>query len=138
MHRIFYTPRFGRILDKAGYVRFRCWRLYGEAGLARRPAAVWLYRETLTVEFADQPIAQYSVAYQPGDTILETARRGGIAAPYSCEAGNCATCMALLRDGTATMRANNALTEDEIEEGWVLTCQALPKGRSVTVEYEAL
>ena len=80
----------------------------------------------------------HSVAYQPGDTILETARRGGIAAPYSCEAGNCATCMALLRDGTATMRANNALTEDEIEEGWVLTCQALPKGRSVTVEYEAL
>ena len=56
---------FGRLLDKAGYVRFRCWRLYGEAGLARRPAAVWLYRATLTVEFADQPLAQYSVAYQP-------------------------------------------------------------------------
>ena len=65
LHRIFYATRFGRLLDKAGYVRFRCWRLYGEAGLARRPAAVWLYRETLTVEFADQPIAQYSVAYQP-------------------------------------------------------------------------
>jgi transposase InsO family protein len=70
LHRIFYATRFGRVLDKAGYLRFRCWRLYGEAGLARYPAAVWLYRETLTVEFADQPIAQYSVAYQPDHTHL--------------------------------------------------------------------
>jgi hypothetical protein len=46
--------------------------------------------------------------------------------------------MALLREGTATMRVNNALTEDEVEEGWVLTCQSLPKGPTVTVEYEAL
>jgi ferredoxin len=79
-----------------------------------------------------------TIAYRPGDTILETARRGGLHAPYSCEAGNCATCMAILREGTATMRANNALTDDEVEEGWVLTCQALPHGPTVTVEYEAL
>lgn len=70
LHRIFYSTRFGRVLDKAGYLRFRCWRLYGEAGLARRRAAVWLYRETLTVEFADQPLAHYSVAYQPDHTHL--------------------------------------------------------------------
>lgn len=38
--------------------------------MARRPTAVWLYRETLTVEFADQPIAQYSVTYQPDHTHL--------------------------------------------------------------------
>jgi ferredoxin len=69
--------------------------------------------------------------------VLETARRGGLQAPFSCEAGNCATCMAILREGSATMRANNALTPDEVDEGWILTCQALPRGRSVTVEYEA-
>jgi 3-ketosteroid 9alpha-monooxygenase subunit B len=79
-----------------------------------------------------------TVTYQPGDTVLETARRGGLAPPYSCEAGNCATCMAILRDGEATMRANTALEPDEVEEGWILTCQALPRGRAVTVEYEAL
>jgi 3-ketosteroid 9alpha-monooxygenase subunit B len=78
------------------------------------------------------------VAYQAGDTVLETARRGGLRPPFSCEAGNCATCMALLHEGSATMRANNALTPDEVEEGWVLTCQALPQGRTVTVEYESL
>jgi hypothetical protein len=35
------------------------------------------------------------------------------------------------------MRTNNALTPDEVDEGWVLTCQALPQGRQVTVEYES-
>ena len=48
------------------------------------------------------------VAYQPGDTLLETARRGGLRPPFSCEAGNCATCMAFLKEGSVTMRANNA------------------------------
>ena len=46
--------------------------------------------------------------------------------------------MALLREGSAAMRVNNALTPDEVEEGWILTCQSLPSGSAVTVEYEAL
>ena len=80
---------------------------------------------------------RHTVAYQPGDTLLETARRGALAAPYSCEAGNCATCMALMCEGSATMRVNNALTPEEVAEGWVLTCQAIPEGSTVTVEYES-
>jgi ferredoxin-NADP reductase len=79
-----------------------------------------------------------SVKYREGDTVLETARRGGLQPPFSCEAGNCATCMAFLREGSAAMRANNALTPDEVGEGWILTCQALPVGHAVTVEYEPL
>ncbi len=78
------------------------------------------------------------IRYQPGDTLLETARRGGLRPPFSCEAGNCATCMAFLQEGSARMRANNALTPEEVEEGWVLTCQSLPLGTAVTVEYEAM
>jgi 3-ketosteroid 9alpha-monooxygenase subunit B len=79
-----------------------------------------------------------SVPYQPGATILETARRGGLRPPFSCEAGNCATCMAMLREGTVRMRANNALTPEEVAEGWILTCQSLPTAPVVTVEYEAM
>jgi ferredoxin len=78
------------------------------------------------------------VPYKPGDTVLETARRGGLRPPFSCEAGNCATCMAFLREGSVTMRANNALTPEEVEEGWILTCQSVPSGATVVVEYEAL
>jgi ferredoxin-NADP reductase len=78
------------------------------------------------------------IDYHARDTVLETARRGGLRPPFSCEAGNCATCMAFLKSGTVTMRANNALTDEEVAEGWILTCQSLPSGQDVVVEYEAL
>ena len=78
------------------------------------------------------------IDYHARDTMLETARRGGLRPPFSCEAGNCATCMAFLKSGSVTMRANNALTDDEVAEGWILTCQSLPSGQDVVVEYEAL
>lgn len=73
--------------------------------------------------------------YQAGTTILQTARQLGMSPPFSCEAGSCATCMARVLEGTASMHANNALTADEVEEGWVLTCQALPTSPLVHVAY---
>jgi 3-ketosteroid 9alpha-monooxygenase subunit B len=91
--------------------------------------------EEVTVTLGGKTVV---VRYQPGDTLLETARRGGLRPPFSCEAGNCATCMAFLKEGSVRMRANNALTREEVEEGWILTCQGLPSGRTVTVEYEAM
>ncbi len=78
------------------------------------------------------------VDYHAGDTLLDTARRGGLRPPFSCEAGNCATCMAFLKEGSVRMRANNALSPQEVEEGWVLTCQSVPTAASITVEYEAM
>ena len=75
-----------------------------------------------------------TVPLNPKETLLESARRGGLVPPYSCEAGNCGTCMALLTEGTATMRANDALDPDEVEEGYVLTCQGVPDC-TVTVDY---
>ncbi|WP_306320061.1 MULTISPECIES: ferredoxin--NADP reductase [unclassified Streptomyces] len=79
-----------------------------------------------------------TITHRPGETLLQSARRAGFAPPFSCEAGNCATCMAVLREGTATMRANDALMDDEVAEGYVLTCQAIPDedAPSVVVEYE--
>jgi 3-ketosteroid 9alpha-monooxygenase subunit B len=71
-----------------------------------------------------------------GETLLESARRAGMSPPFSCEAGNCGTCMARLSEGSATMRVNDALMDDEVEEGYVLTCQAVPDTPSVTVHYE--
>jgi len=77
-----------------------------------------------------------SVRQVPGETLLESARRAGMAPPFSCEAGNCGTCMAKLTEGTATMRINDALEEDEVEEGYVLTCQAVPDTDRTTVTYD--
>jgi ferredoxin-NADP reductase len=72
----------------------------------------------------------------PGETLLDSARRAGLSPPFSCEAGNCGTCMARLSEGSATMRVNDALEDDEVEDGYVLTCQAIPDTDSVTVHYE--
>jgi hypothetical protein len=72
LHRVFYATRFGRKVDRLGYVRFRHWRVYGERGVAGEQAAVWLYGEHLTVEFADEPLAQYRVTYQPDKHPLKT------------------------------------------------------------------
>ncbi|MEV1063979.1 ferredoxin--NADP reductase [Streptomyces sp. NPDC050263] len=79
-----------------------------------------------------------TISRRPGETLLQSARRAGFAPPFSCEAGNCATCMAILREGRATMRANDALMDDEVAEGYVLTCQAVPDEDppSLVVEYE--
>ena len=104
----------------------------GEAAAGAADAAV---PDEVTVTLGGKTVV---VRYQPGDTLLETARRGGLRPPFSCEAGNCATCMAFLKEGSVRMRANNALTPEEVAEGWVLTCQSLPSGRTVTVEYEAI
>jgi ferredoxin len=77
------------------------------------------------------------VAYQRGDTILEAARRAGLNPPFSCEQGNCATCMAHLDEGDVTMRANNVLSSDDLDEGFVLTCQGVPTSLKVVVDYDA-
>jgi len=68
LHFAFHATRFARTLDKLGYVRFRQYRVYSELGLARRPVAVWLYEERLTIAFHDTLLAQATVDYQPDGT----------------------------------------------------------------------
>ena len=55
--------------------------------------------------------------------------------PFSCESGNCATCMARVVEGSVSMHVNNALTPEEVHEGWVLTCQSVPTTPTVHVVY---
>ena len=74
--------------------------------------------------------------YRSGNTLLQTARMAGLSAPSSCETGSCGTCMARIVTGSARMLNNDALDDDEVAEGWVLTCQSLPTSRSVHVVYE--
>ena len=56
---------------------------------------------------------------------LEAALKQGLDAPYSCQGGICSSCIARVTEGTAVMRKNQILTDDEVEEGLILTCQAL-------------
>jgi ferredoxin len=89
--------------------------------------------EEVTIELDRRTTA---VPYRTGNTVLETARMAGLSVPSSCEAGSCATCMARLVAGRVHMINNEALTEEEVADGWILTCQSMPISRSVRVVYE--
>ena len=69
-------------------------------------------------------------------TILEVALAENVDAPYSCQGGVCSSCIARITEGEATMRQNNILTDSELAEGLILTCQAQPTTAKLTVDYD--
>lgn len=69
--------------------------------------------------------------------ILDSARAAGMPAPFACKAGVCATCRARVTTGEVDMAARYGLTDEEIAAGYVLTCQSVPKGEGVAVDYDA-
>ena len=69
--------------------------------------------------------------------ILDSARAAGLPAPYACKAGVCATCRARVLEGEVEMAARYGLSDEEIAAGYVLTCQSVPKGEGVEVDYDA-
>jgi ring-1,2-phenylacetyl-CoA epoxidase subunit PaaE len=72
-----------------------------------------------------------------GTNILDAARSSGLPAPFACKAGVCATCRARVIAGEVSMAARYGLSDEEIAAGYVLTCQAVPKGEGVAVDYDA-
>lgn len=69
-------------------------------------------------------------------TILHVALDKGLDPPYSCQGGICSTCLAQIKDGHAKMDKNSILTDDEVEDGLILTCQAHPTTDSITIDYD--
>lgn len=72
-----------------------------------------------------------------GKNILDSARESGLPAPFACKAGVCATCRAKVTRGKVEMAARYGLTDDEIAAGYVLTCQSVPLGDDVALDYDA-
>ena len=69
--------------------------------------------------------------------ILDSARASGLPAPFACKAGVCATCRAKVTKGKVEMAVHYGLTDEEVAEGYVLTCQSVPLGDGVAVDYDA-
>lgn len=69
-------------------------------------------------------------------SVLEAALAENLDAPYSCQGGICSSCLARLTEGEVTMRQNNILTDGELEEGLILTCQAHPTTATIRVDYD--
>ena len=70
------------------------------------------------------------------ETILQTLIDEGYDPPFSCTSGVCTTCMAKLNKGSVEMDENYGLTEEEVKEGYILTCQSRPTSQEVELTYE--
>ncbi|PQJ75288.1 ferredoxin--NADP reductase [Polaribacter gangjinensis] len=70
------------------------------------------------------------------DTILAAALRHHVDAPYSCQGGVCSSCLGKVTDGKAVMVKNSILTDKEVAEGFILTCQAHPITPKITIDFD--
>ena len=79
---------------------------------------------------------EYKLDMLDDKTILELALENDIDAPYSCQGGICSTCLAKLNKGSVEMDNNQILTDDELEDGYILSCQARPTSDEVEVNFD--
>lgn len=70
-----------------------------------------------------------------GKTILQTLKAANLEPPYSCESGICGNCKAKIISGEVSMNACMALDEDEIKQGYILTCRSVPISPEVSIKY---
>lgn len=79
---------------------------------------------------------EFEVSVPADKTILEAVIDAGYEPPYSCTSGACSTCVAKTKSGTITMDACYALDDDEVKDGYILTCQARPQSADVSIVFE--
>lgn len=78
----------------------------------------------------------YEITVNEGETILEAAINADLDPPYACRVAACCSCKAKLVEGKVEMDDDEPLTEEEIEEGFILTCQSHPKTERVVINYD--
>ena len=70
------------------------------------------------------------------DDILAATLRNDLDSPYSCQGGVCSSCLAKVTEGKAVMVKNSILTDGEVEDGFILTCQAHPTTQKISIDYD--
>lgn len=114
--------------------------LFGTAGITQKE------RKTKTIKsdgkMCDVTIHEGGKSFnfklaQGTDNILDAAVQQSADLPYACKGGVCATCRAKLIDGKVEMEVCYALEQDEIDEGYILTCQSIPTTEKVVVDFDA-
>jgi len=73
---------------------------------------------------------------QQSDDILAATLRNNLDSPYSCQGGVCSSCMCKVTEGKAVMVKNSILTDSEVEEGFILACQAHPTTSKITIDFD--
>ena len=87
---------------------------------------------TLTVDLDGE---QHELDCQSGETLLQAMERAGLNPPNACRVGGCASCMCTLEKGSAELLINDALDDDELADGWILCCQAVPTSEQLHIRF---
>ncbi|WP_452230610.1 2Fe-2S iron-sulfur cluster-binding protein [Lacinutrix sp. MEBiC02404] len=112
-------------------------RIHFELFKAAKPAPVnedAVEGETEITITVDDETTTFTMSQK--QSILEAALDKDLDAPYSCQGGICSSCIARITEGEVKMRQNNILTESELAEGLILTCQAHPTTSKIIVDYD--
>ena len=81
--------------------------------------------------------SDFQIGYRD-QSVLDVAMQAGLDLPYSCKGGVCSTCRALVVEGKVHMDIQYGLEPDEIDAGYVLTCQAHPRSERLILDYDIL
>ena len=73
-----------------------------------------------------------------GKSILDAAMYAGADVPFSCKGAVCCTCKAKVKQGNAMMDKNFSLSDEEVEQGYILTCQSHPTTENIVVDYDEM
>ncbi|WP_298237171.1 ferredoxin--NADP reductase [uncultured Algibacter sp.] len=114
-------------------IHFELFKAAKPAKIKEESSSITSGKSKITVIVDDEEATFEMSAKQ---TILEAALDEDLDAPYSCQGGICSSCLARIKEGEATMRQNNILTESEVAEGLILTCQAHPTTPTIIVDYD--
>jgi ring-1,2-phenylacetyl-CoA epoxidase subunit PaaE len=79
---------------------------------------------------------EHNIEIDPEETVTTAALRARLDPPFSCQIGACSTCIAKLEEGEVEMECSDALTQDEIDEGYVLTCTSRPTTEKIVINFD--
>jgi ring-1,2-phenylacetyl-CoA epoxidase subunit PaaE len=120
------------------YELFSTGRPEGLAGQTGRPVVVEAGQDVHTISFTlDGTTASVTTPVHSNESILNAALRVRGDVPFACAGGVCGTCRATLVSGSVNMVENYALEPEELERGYVLTCQSIPTSEFVDVNYDS-
>ena len=88
----------------------------------------------VTVIYDDEEV-EFSLN-RVGETILDAAMDNDLDVPFSCKGAVCCTCRAKVKEGSVIMDANYALSDQEVEDGYILTCQSHPNSEKVIIDFD--
>ncbi|ENX35167.1 phenylacetate-CoA oxygenase/reductase, PaaK subunit [Acinetobacter colistiniresistens] len=123
-------PVYGLTKDKIHTERFNT------GHVRKRPAEADANRKQEKVNIVLDGRELIVAVGQEDESILDAALRAGADLPYACKGGVCATCRCKVLSGEVDMFLNYSLEDDEVEKGYVLSCQTLPKGANVRLSFD--